>query len=278
LLLDAALSARKTQTVPALFQPFPMLPGRQAHVWHHEPKFRRPRHFHEEPELNVVTRGTGIVSIGERELQLEAGNFVLLQPGQDHALLDESPDFELFVLALSPELAARVGVAGQRQVGKCRLEDSALSQFREASLAMNHLADTNAVEVHLARHFVAMSNEFAPSHTLCRRALLQLGGDMELSETQLAATLNTDPSGVSRHVRQGLGVRLVEYRARLRLMEFVKRVDGGRPLTRAALESGFGSYAQCHRVFQRSLGCSPSVYFSGERLRINAELLPSSPV
>jgi AraC-like DNA-binding protein len=30
----------------------------------------------------------------------------------------------------------------------------------------------------------------------------------------------------------------------------------------ACLRAGFGSYAQCHRVFRHSLGCSPRSYFA----------------
>jgi hypothetical protein len=42
----------------SLYQPFPMQPGHRAQAWRHQPAFLRPRHFHEEPELNLVTRGT----------------------------------------------------------------------------------------------------------------------------------------------------------------------------------------------------------------------------
>jgi mannose-6-phosphate isomerase-like protein (cupin superfamily) len=58
----------------ALFQPFPMLAGRDAQVWHHQPSFRRPRHFHLEPELNVVARGHGVLSVGERQFVVQAGD------------------------------------------------------------------------------------------------------------------------------------------------------------------------------------------------------------
>src|SRR5688572_27193116 len=84
-----------------------MLPGRRAQAWRHQPAFRRPRHFHEEPEINLVTRGSCKMGVGDRPLRLTAGQLVVFQPGQDHELIEASPDLELFVFALRPELHAR---------------------------------------------------------------------------------------------------------------------------------------------------------------------------
>ena len=95
----------------ALFQPFPMLPGRAAQVWRHQPEYRRPRHFHEETEVNAVVRGSALVGIGDRTLELGPGELVMFEPGQDHVLLEASDDLELFVFALRPELAASASSA-----------------------------------------------------------------------------------------------------------------------------------------------------------------------
>lgn len=253
-----------------------MLPGHRAQVWRHHPSFRRPRHFHREPELNLVTSGHGVLSVGERELPVSAGDLVFLQPGQDHALLQESADFELLVVAISPELAERSGIASSRRLGSHALTAAELTELSDALSGLGSLTDRVAMETQLTQRFDTLCRRFAPSHVLCRRSLEELKGDLELSERSLARSLHAGPSSISRQVQHSLGVRLVEYRARLRLMEFVTRVDAGRPFTRAALESGFGSYAQCHRVFQRSLGCSPSAYFSGARSQVDGALANSA--
>src|ERR1041384_4774808 len=80
---------------------------RRAQVWRHQPSYQRPRHFHDEPEINVVLRGVARLGVGDQELTLSRGLAVVLQPGQDHELLSATDDLELYVFALRPELAAR---------------------------------------------------------------------------------------------------------------------------------------------------------------------------
>jgi AraC-like DNA-binding protein len=48
----------------------------------------------------------------------------------------------------------------------------------------------------------------------------------------------------------------------LRLLRLIGLMDGGSMTLAAAAESsGFGSYSQCHRIFQAELGCSPRRFF-----------------
>lgn len=253
-----------------VFQPFPMLAGRRAQVWHHHPSFRRPAHFHAEPELNVVTRGHGVLAVGRERFDVRAGDAVYLQPGQDHALLSESRDFELFVFALHPELAQRCELNHVASVGVVTLPDALLSSSRAAWLGLDSVRETSAVERQLCDHFIELAARFAPAPALCRRTIRALRDTPEATEAQIAAHLAAHPSEVSRAVRRTLGVRLTEFRTRFRLMQFIECVDGGDSMTRAAFTSGFGSYSQLHRVFRQHLGCSPLDYFAGQRERVCA--------
>lgn len=249
----------------SLFQPFPMLPGRAAQVWHHHPSFRRPRHFHAEPELNVVVRGQGVLAVGEVHLKLSAGDVVFLQPGQDHELLSESQDFELFVLAVTPRLAARCGLHATRRLGVVSLDNATVAALRDTWIGLGQVADVTAVENTLCDAFKRLTAHFAASASLCRRVLSSMHAAPECSEKDLAAQLRSHPSCVSRSIRSNLGVSLVQYRSRMRLMAFVNHVDAGATLTQAAMACGFGSYAQLHRCFRRHFTCAPVDYFSGER-------------
>jgi AraC-like DNA-binding protein len=47
----------------------------------------------------------------------------------------------------------------------------------------------------------------------------------------------------------------------------IRSIDEGEyNLNTAASAAGFGSYSQCHRMFQAELGCSPRAFF-GSTLR-----------
>jgi AraC-like DNA-binding protein len=254
----------------ALYQPFPMPWGRRAQAWRHQPSFLRPRHFHREPELNFVVRGRARLAVGEREVELADGESLYFPPGQDHQLLEASPDLELYAIAISEELSTRIArFAPPSQ--PFRLEPGAVGERATSLRACGELCDRGAVENVVVPLFESRLPTAA--HASTRRSLERLLAQPALSGAALARDARTSLSELSRHFRSELGVRFVEYRARLRLMAFVREVDAGRSLTAAALQADFGSYAQCHRVFQRTLGCSPREYFGARRRELDDAVL-----
>src|SRR5689334_4660767 len=70
--------------VDALYQPFPIPGAARGHIWHHVPATRRPRHFHAEPELNLIAAGRAAFGMGEAVMAVEAGDLLWWPPGQDH--------------------------------------------------------------------------------------------------------------------------------------------------------------------------------------------------
>lgn len=254
----------------ALFQPFPMLPGRRAQAWRYHPAFRRPRHFHEEPEINIVTRGSARLGVGDQEVSVQAGDVVLFQPGQDHVLETASADFDLFVVALTPALTERVTGTLAAATG-CTLrwsEESLIGAAAELA-ATNELVDTATIERRLGDFFQRVNTQLGRMPALSRRALHGLVTELSLGGEALASRLTVPTSTMSRGFHRDVGVRFVEYRARLRLMRFIALVDRGASFTRAAHGADFGSYAQCHRVFQQATGYSPKAYFAGARQRVD---------
>jgi AraC-like DNA-binding protein/mannose-6-phosphate isomerase-like protein (cupin superfamily) len=249
-----------------------MQPGRRAQIWRHQPSFRRPRHFHDEPELNVVVRGHATLGVGERVLQLGAGQVVALEPGQDHELLAASDDLELFVVALRPELAAKRPEPFAPTTELWSLPASARTEPWSALAELGNVSCAEAVERAVVELWVSLAALGRRPSALARRASGALRSERALSGAELAKRLHTTPSELSRVFRRSLGVPMVEYRARLRLLEFVRRVDAGQSLTAAALDADFGSYAQCYRVCERALGCSPSRYFDGLRREVDARV------
>lgn len=263
-----------TRAQRALYQRF--LPEDKrctAHVWKFSWEFggRRPRHFHDEPELNLIVAGSARFAIGDSTVEASAGELLTFPAGQDHALLEASPDLYLFAIGLSPKLSAEVlGPERHNAVvpAHVRLPAPELNQVLARAAA---LVDRRGVEQQTAelwervawlkqRHATRLGS---PLHVLTRRALALLADEPQLEREALAKAARGSPYALSRYFHKNLGTTLVQYRARLRLLRMIRSFDEGeRDLKDAASGAGFGSYSQCHRVFHAELGCSPRAFFA----------------
>lgn len=88
--------------------------------------------------------------------------------------------------------------------------------------------------------------------------------DPTLTAEALARRFGTSRSRLARTFKEEMGVSLVGYKNRLRLERFFTLVTpGSGNLLQAALDAGFGSYAQFHRVFRELLGTTPREYLTG---------------
>jgi AraC-like DNA-binding protein len=105
------------------------------------------------------------------------------------------------------------------------------------------------------------AREPRPAHPLVRRVTQLLAEDARLSGETLAQRLHMSADQVARTFKREAGTSLVEYRNEVRLARFLDRADVfGHNLVAAALDAGFGSYAQFHRVFRARFGRSPRDY------------------
>ena len=93
------------------------------------------------------------------------------------------------------------------------------------------------------------------------KAVQILSKDPAMTGEVLGKKLGLSPSRLARVFKSEMGMSLVEYRNRLRLERFSVLLDkSGENLLAAALEAGFGSYAQFHRVFVALRGSTPGKY------------------
>lgn len=100
-----------------------------------------------------------------------------------------------------------------------------------------------------------------------QRVLDALAEQPKVSAQRLARDLGISSGHLARLFRTEMGISLVEYRNRLRIERFLSLADrSGVNLLDAALEAGFGSYAQFHRVFRKLVGTTPREYVAGVRL------------
>jgi AraC-like DNA-binding protein len=257
-------------------------PGLDGRVVRHSAGDVRSRvHRHAELELNLVVRGTASYVLGDRRFALAPGTLTWLFPGQDHVLVDESPDHELWWAVFRPSLVGRIATSRD---ARTLLEADPVGQFsrrldsgrvRRLGALFREVRDAETVDAVLANAGLAYLLSFA------WRALLDSGdvvGGVDLHpgvETvarllhadpdagdlaALARAANLSPAHLSRIFKQQTGVSISRFRNQQRLQRFLALYGSGRRTTAlaAALDAGFGSYAQFHRVFRELTGRSPS--------------------
>ena len=83
--------------------------GLDGRVVRHKVGDVRPRaHRHAELEVNLVVRGTATYLLGDRRYALTPGTLTWLFPGQDHVLVSESSDHELWWAVFRSSLVAQI--------------------------------------------------------------------------------------------------------------------------------------------------------------------------
>jgi len=266
-----------TAVRPAIHQGFlqeflPSQGASRAFVWKYLPVNwgRRPRHFHMEPELNLIASGRATFGIGETIVEVGPGDLLRFPPAQDHVLLEASPDLYLFAIGMDFSLSSEILRTESDQVMlplRLRLADD---DFRTLVNRASAIVDRSGVEQPCAElweqaHWLGsrpQSRQAAPMHVLTRRALSAVSQSPALGLEEISNRMHTAASEISRNFHRDVGMTFVHYRTRLRLLRLVRLMDSGdMSLGTAADAAGFGSYSQCHRIFQAELGCSPRSFF-----------------
>lgn len=205
---------------------------------------------------------------GEATISVSAGDLLWWPPGQDHVLLDATPDFDLYVIGVTPAFSERVlagRVSRASGAARLRLDPGTLTRLRTACAVEMTCGDTAAVERHVGdlwREADGLRARMTDHHPLTVRALGALLARPDLMRGELARLIRGNASELSRYFHRDTGLTLVGYRTRLRLIRFIQLVeDEDRSFLAAAIDAGFGSYSQCHRAFQRAFDCAPRVFF-----------------
>jgi AraC-like DNA-binding protein len=183
--------------------------------------------------------------------------------------MEGSPDLFLYAIGLDQEYSAEA-LGGAREPviplhGRLADDDLAAVTDRAAEIVERAGVDQAGAELWERMHWLgrrALTRGSRPPHVLTRRVLKLMHQAPELGLSALGSELRTHPSEISRHFHQDVGMTLVRYRMRLRLLHLIRLMDvGERDLMAAATVAGFGSYSQCHRSFHSELGCAPREFF-----------------
>jgi AraC-like DNA-binding protein len=234
-------------------------------------------HRHAELELNLVVRGSASYLLGERRYELTPGTLTWLFPGQDHVLVDESVEHELWWAVFSPALVGTAAIRPLLQhdpAGDFSRRLDARSATRLAEL-LREIGEADGVDDALLnaglayllvvawRAFLDSEDVVVGAHvhpaveTVARRLRLDPGaGTLDA----LAREAGLSPSHLSRTFKAQTGISITRFRNQRRLERFRALYGDGRHTTTlaAALEAGFGSYAQFFRVFRAETGSTPA--------------------
>ena len=225
-------------------------------------------------------RGTASYLLGDRRYALTPGTLTWLFPGQDHVLVDESSDHELWWAVFRPSLVAQiatnrharplteddpVGQFSRRlESGRVRRLGALFREVQEAETVDDVLFNTGlAYLLNLAWRAFLDSDDVVEGvdlhpavETVARLLRDPDAGDL----AALGRAVRLSPSHLSRIFKEQTGVSISRFRNQQRLQRFLHLYGRGRRTTAlaAALEAGFGSYAQFYRVFCEQAGRSPS--------------------
>lgn len=238
------------------------------------------RHAHRFLEAHLLVRGNAVIVMGNQRVELPTGSLVWIPPRTEHLTLEASPTLQRWCLCLRVGAVRRIlprddatlllsRRGGIRCVRLARVELQELARVLEDVAAQmgKSVSVTNAglayalTRAHLALCRSTRSDEPVTLHPAVARALSLMQGDgLLLSRDELAARCRVAPTHLSRLFVQELGQSLRDVRSRKRLARCQELLASGQcdSLTEAALEGGFGSYSQFHRVFTRLTGRSPS--------------------
>jgi AraC-like DNA-binding protein/quercetin dioxygenase-like cupin family protein len=281
----------------AIFQEHLLLPTTvNGAIWSFDPGYWRPAHFHAQAEFLLVQRGRATERVGHAIHTAHAGQLIWHLPGIEHQLIAASSDCEFKVVQVEPDQCAAL-MRGSRSAAPQAANAShpsfaswvrALGRLTsgrpvvelkraDQDLLLEACSVTSASETlrpeQAARHLQdALANAWRATlsdhddrrpNSLVELACCLLLEDPSMDRPSVCRALDVSESYLSRRFQAELGISFVEQRTRLRLARFSTHVArDGRNYLESALEAGFGSYSQLHRVFVQLVGLAPREYFA----------------
>jgi AraC-like DNA-binding protein len=242
---------------------------------------RIPSHHHEELEVNLVLSGKASYLFGQRRVPLKVNSMIWMFPEQEHVLIDWSHDFAMWVLVFRPALVRRHAQTGARRVLRsddpgeifCRQIDARrvelLNQVYQDAAGDTGIDAANAalsyamVASWQAYQFSSEPPARVDVHpAVARAARLISEADDAPALDRLAREAGLSPARLSRLFKRQTGISITAFRQRKGIERFLRLYGRGARYTliQAALEAGFGSYAQFHRVFTAVMRMNPAAY------------------
>ena len=80
--------------------------------------------------------------------------------------------------------------------------------------------------------------------------------------------MRTSTRTLYRRFLRETGITLARWKHQARLLESVRRLADGTPVTRVALDLGYESPSAFSTMFRRSLGIAPRAFIHGDEMRV----------
>lgn len=229
-------------------------------------------HYHSEIELNLVIAGRGAYFLDNAHFDLSPGSLVWMLPNQSHRLLP-GPDLQMWVLTHASKGLNRSWLdAVASHANRVLAREDAIALDR---LFVHVSQDSDEPETYCAGldyalrsalHISASGPEAAqaPLHPAVLSALRFLRDTPDVpSAAALAERCGVSPVYLRELLAEQTNCGFVEWRNRFRLERFQLLYPESGDLLTAALEAGFGSYNQFHRVFLDIVGTTPGDWVKG---------------
>ena len=244
-------------------------------------------HSHDAIEFNLVIAGRGILFLDRAEYELSPGVLVWLLPNQSHRLMP-GPDLTMWVFSCPSDRCER-DLLDDVARHACRV------LAREDAITLDRLfahISQDADEPRLyragleyalrtARHLSVSGADAAapPPHPAVSAALRVLREQPGIANAAaLAAQCGVSQDYLRELLVEQTGRRFVEWRNRSRLERFQILYPESGDLLTAALDAGFGSYTQFHRVFSEIVGVTPGEWVKGPENGAAPPVVDFSPV
>ena len=248
-------------------------------VWIHRPQSRlHPVHHHDDLEFKLTTHGRARCVVGGRRYDLVPGDLLWLFPEQEHQLIDLSPDYACWILVVRQRALRRL--RHDPVYSPLTARDPAGSWLRRPAKADNaelvrlcaDLIGAPAVRVNPGVGYAVLRawDVFAANtatvattlHPAVASACTALAQDPASGLEAIARKAGLSLSRLEHLFRAQLDTTLTAHRAGLRIERFQQfaRARPQRTLLSLALDAGFGSYPQFHRMFVRHVGLTPAAW------------------
>ena len=252
-------------------------------LWFYDQRpFPMRPHQHDELECNLVVRGHGTYLINGRMIEIASRSILWLFPAQDHILLEQSSDFAMWILLIKPNYLRQICTDQQsatlladnptgnfcrhlpeRQAKNLWEECKRISEIAEQesfyNISLGYLLHS-AWAVSRQSHITTWGESVHPAVEKAARLINDGIEQDDLASLALQVGLSTHR--LSRLFKQQIAMSLTDFRNNCRLERFLELYQYGQTKTMldAALQAGFGSYAQFYRVFKQITGMTPASF------------------